>query len=175
MAVTLAKMAEPPTLIGNSKLATMASCGADLAPVWNTLVKRVNVNPKDASAFLDLATIAFIQGRPADRASLRMRAFELSRVFRLPPAHQTADTVKVLAFMSGGDYLANMPIEFLLDGSDISLDIVFVAPDRPLPQSLPEHDVAFVAVAESDENQAVLRKLAELLRYWPRPVINRPE
>jgi len=175
MEVTLVKMAEPPTLIGNSKLATMAMCGDDLAPIWNTLVKRVNVNPQDASAFLDLATIAHIQGRPGDRVSLRTRAFELSRIFQLPAAHQTTDAVKVLAFMSGGDYLANMPIEFLLDGSDINLDIVFVAPDRSPPQFLPDHDVAFVAVAESDENQPVLRKLAELLRYWPRPVLNRPE
>jgi glutathione synthase/RimK-type ligase-like ATP-grasp enzyme len=166
---------EPPTLIGNSKLATMALGGVELAPIWNTLVKRVKVNPQDAAAFLDLSTIAYIQGRPGDRALLRTRAFELSRVFRLPAAHQTADAIKALAFMSGGDYLANMPIEFFLDGSDINLDIVFVAPDLPLPQPLPEHDVAFVAVAESNENQPVLRKLAELLRHWPRPVINRPE
>jgi hypothetical protein len=175
MEITLVKMAEPPTLIGNSKLATMAMCGDDLAPIWNTLVNRVNINPQDAAAFLDLGTIAHIQGRPGDRASLRTRAFELSRIFQLPAEHQTTDAVKVLAFMSGGDYLANMPIEFLLDGSNINLDIVFVAPDRQPPQFMPEHDVAFVAVAESDENQPILRKLADLLRYWPRPVINRPE
>jgi len=166
---------EPPGLIGNSKLATMALGGVDLAPIWNTLVKRVKVNPQDAAAFLDLATIAYIQGRPKDRAVLRKRAFELSRIFRLPAAHQTADLVKALVFMSGGDSLANMPIEFVLDGSDISLDIVFVTPDLPLPQPLPEHDVAFVAVAESEENQPVLRNLTELLRSWSQPVINRPE
>jgi hypothetical protein len=148
MEVTLVKMAEPPTLIGNSKLATMAMCGHDLAPIWNTLVKRVNVNPQDASALLDLATIAHIQGRPGDRVSLRTRAFELTRIFQLPAAHQTTDAVKVLAFMSCGDYLANMPIEFLLNGSDINLDLVFVAPGQPPPQFLPEHDVAFVAVAD---------------------------
>ncbi len=166
---------EPPTLIGNSKLATMALRGADLAPIWNALVKRVEINSQDAAAFFDLATIAYIKGRPEDRAVLRKRAFELSRIFRLPAAHETADGVKALVFMSAGNYLANMPIEFFLDGSDISLDIVFVAPDLPLPQPLPEHDVAFVAVAESDENQPILRKLTELLRCWPRPVINRPE
>jgi hypothetical protein len=77
--------------------------------------------------------------------------------------------------MSGGHYLANMPIEFLLDGSNVTLDMVFVAPGVPLPQPLPDHDVAFVAVAESDENQQVLRELEALLRAWPRPVINRPE
>jgi hypothetical protein len=77
--------------------------------------------------------------------------------------------------MSGGHYLANMPIEFLLDQSDVILDMIFVAPDVPLPQPPPDHDVVFVAVAESDENQPLLRKLTGLLRSWPRPVINRPE
>jgi hypothetical protein len=171
----LVTAAKPSTTIGNSKLATMALSGVDLAPVWNSLVKRVTANPLDAAAFLDLATIAYIQGRPGDRALLRARAFELTRIFRQPAADEAADVVRVLAFMSGGDYLANMPIEFLLDGSGITLDMVFVAPGLPLPQPLPDHDVAFVAIAESDENQPVLRELTGLLRSWPRPVINRPE
>jgi hypothetical protein len=81
----------------------------------------------------------------------------------------------VLAFMSGGDYLANMPIEFLLGGSNVNLDMVFVAPGLPLPQPLPDHDIAFVAVAESEESQPVLRDLAGMLHSWPQPLINRPE
>jgi hypothetical protein len=164
-----------PTPLGNSKLATMALSGTDLAPVWNSLVERVTANPQDAAALLDLATIAYIQGRPNDRKLLRARAFELTRVFRQPPKDDAVKTVRLLAFMSGGHYLANMPIEFLLDGSNVTLDMVFVAPGVPLPQPLPDHDVAFVAVAESDENQQVLHELEILLRDWPRPVINRPE
>lgn len=171
----LATAAKPPTPIGNSKLATMAMGGTDLAPVWNLLVERVTADPQDAAALLDLATIAHIQGRPDDRSLLRARAFELTRVFRQPPADDATEVVRVLAFMSGGHYLANMPIEFLLDGSNVTLDMVYVAPGVPLPQPLPDHDVGFVAIAESDENQPVLRELTGLLRSWPRPVINRPE
>jgi hypothetical protein len=166
---------EPPKLIGNCKLATMALGGADLAPVWNSLVERVTADSQDAAAFLDLATIAYIQGRPHDRELLQARAFELSRLFRQPVVEAAADDVRVLAFMSGGHYLANMPIEFLLDQSGIIFDMVFVAPGVPLQQPLPDHDVAFVAVAESDENQPLLHELTGLLRSWPRPVINRPE
>lgn len=164
----------PPAPLGNSKLATMALSGADLAPVWNTMVERVNANPRDAAAFLDLATIAYIQGRPDDRTALRNRAFELTRIFRQPAA-SASPGVRLLAFMSGGHYLANMPIEFLLDGSSVTLDMVYVAPGLSWPQPLPDHDVAFVAVAESDENQPLLRELAVALRAWPRPVVNRPE
>jgi hypothetical protein len=50
-----------------------------------------------------------------------------------------------------------------------------VLPGVPLPHPLPDHDVAFVAIAESDENRPLLRELARVLRAWPRPVINRPE
>jgi hypothetical protein len=167
--------AAPPMPIGNSKLATMAMDGIDLAPVWNTLVGRVNVDPRDAAAFLDLATIAYIQGRPNDRALLRARAFETTRVFRQPSAAGETEMLRVLAFMSTGHYLANMPIEFLLDGSNVSLDMVYTAPGLLLPKLLPDHDVAFVAVAESEENQPLLQELEVLLRFWPRPVLNRPE
>ena len=165
---------EPPVLLGNPKLAALALAGTDLAPVWNALVERTTGNRPDAAAFLDLATIAHIQGRPSDRAIMRARAFGLTRVFRQPFA-AAADTTRVLAFMSGGDYLANMPIDFLLDGSSVRLDMCFVAPGFPLPQPLPDHDVVFVAVAELDENQPILEELAVLLHSWQRPVINRPE
>ena len=167
--------ADLPVPIGNSKLATMAIGGGDLAPVWNSLVARVTADPQDAAAFFDLATIAYIQGRPGDRAALQARAFRLSRIFRQTAVREAAHAVRVLAFMSDGHYLANMPIEFLLDGSGINLDMVFVAADLPLPQPLPDHDIVFVAVAESEENQPVLRTLSRLLSSWPRPVINRPE
>jgi hypothetical protein len=170
----LANAAEPLAPLGNSKLASMALRGDDLAPVWNALVARVNVDPNDAAAFLDLSIIAHIQDRPADRTALRERAFALTRVFRQPAA-QMPVAVRLLAFVAGGDYLANMPVEFLLDGSSVTLDLVYVLPDRPLPDVLPDHDAAFVAIAESEENQPLLDALAGILRAWPRPVINRPE
>jgi hypothetical protein len=170
----LATVAEPPAPLGNSKLARLALSGADLAPVWNTMVERVNADPRDAAALLDLATIAYIQGRPDDRTVLRNRAFELTRIFRQPAASASLG-VRLLALMSGGHYLANMPIEFLLDGSSVTLDMVYVLPGLPLPDPLPDHDVAFVAIAESEENQPLLRELAATLRAWPRPVVNRPE
>ena len=119
---------EPPVLLGNPKLAALALAGTDLAPVWNALVERTTGNRPDAAAFLDLATIAHIQGRPSDRAIMRARAFRLTRVFRQPFA-AAADTTRVLAFMSGGDYLANMPIDFLLDGSSVRTRYVLCGAD----------------------------------------------
>ena len=83
--------------------------------------------------------------------------------------------LRVLAFLSPGVLMDNMPVEFLLEHSNVSLDMVYVAPGLPLPDPLPPHDVALVCVSELRENQALLRELSSLLASWPRPVVNRPD
>jgi len=45
----------------------------------------------------------------------------------------------------------------------------------PLPAAMPEHDLAFTAVCQSEENDAVLERLVPLVRAWPRPVVNDPD
>jgi hypothetical protein len=198
----------PAVPIGLPTLIKLAFDGIDLAPLWNTLVGRVNDDPRDAAALFDLSTIAHIQGRPNDRAALQAWALELQRLYRQPPAatptqpapstsastrvHSPSQTgvnaltdalcgggtgrgIRLLAFMAPGDFMANMPIGFLLEGSSVTLDMVYVVPGLPLPQPLPDHDVALVAVAESNENQALLGELAALVHSWPRPVVNSPQ
>ena len=165
----------PPVPIGLPTLAKMAFDGADLAPVWNALVMRVDQDPRDAAAYLDLSTIAHIQGRPDDRQLLQALALEIGRVYRQPAAATTSPPIRLLAFMAPGDFLANMPIEFMLQDANVTLDMVYLLPGHPLPQTLPDHDVAIVAVSESSRNQPLLRELDGLVRSWPRPVVNAPD
>jgi hypothetical protein len=160
--------------IGMPTLVKMAFDGADLAPVWNRLVARVNENPDDAGALIDLSTIALVQGRPYDRVSLQEMALKVQRVYRQQPVGDASGALRVLAFLSPGVLMDNMPVEFLLEHSNVSLDMVYVVPGLPLPDLLPPHDVALVCVGESRENQALLRELSSLLASWPRPVVNRP-
>ena len=112
---------QPAIPIGIPTLVKMAFDGFDLAPVWNKLVERVNNVPNDAAALLDLSTIAHIQGRPDDHKLLKIEAFELQRIFRQRAAESEAEAIRVLAFMSPGDFMANMPIEFLLENSNVTL------------------------------------------------------
>lgn len=163
-----------PVPIGLPPLAKMAFDGRDLAPVWNELVQRATAANGDAAALLDLSTIAHLQGRPEDRLALQAEALRFSRVYRQPPATEDANTLRLLAFMAPGDFMANIPIEFMVRTANVNLDMVYVLPGRPLPE-IPDHDVALVAAAESDENQPVLAEIASLVRTWPRPVINKPE
>jgi hypothetical protein len=48
-----------------------------------------------------------------------------------------------------------------------------VADTNPAPP--PDHDIALVALGESERGKEYLRLLEEPLRHWPRPVLNRPE
>jgi hypothetical protein len=68
---------DPATPIGLPTLCKMAFDGLDLAPVWNKLVHRVNAQPDDAAALLDLSTIAQLQGRTQDRVALQAAALQL--------------------------------------------------------------------------------------------------
>jgi hypothetical protein len=164
----------PATPIGLPALCQMAFDGVDLAPVWNTLVHRVRAEPRDAAALLDLSIIAGLQGRPKDRRDLQSAALELQCIYRRPPAVASGRPLRLLAFVAPGDFMANTPLEFMLEGSNIVLDMMYVVPGRTLPQP-PEHDVAIVAIDESDETAPVLRKITNLVRSWPRPVINAPD
>jgi hypothetical protein len=70
--------------------------------------------------------------------------------------------------------MINTPLEFLLEKSKISLDIAYVDPADKAP-SWPDHDVLFIAADETDENKPVLRRIAELIVDWRRPVLNAPD
>ena len=164
----------PAVPIGMPALCQMAFDGLDLAPVWNRLVHQVTAQPADAAALLDLSTIAQLQGRPQDRRELQLAALSMQRIYRRPAAVDVPRPLKLLAFMAPGDFMANTPLEFMLDGSSIVLDMMYVVPGTVLPEP-PEHDVALVAAVESDENMPVLREIAELIRSWPRPVVNLPD
>ena len=164
----------PATPIGLPTLCQMAFDGIDLAPVWNTLVHRVTEKPGDAAALLDLSTIAQLQGRPQDRCALQSAALRLQRVYRRPAAVNVEHPLRLLAFMTPGDFMANTPLEFMLEGSSIVLDMMYVVPGTVLPQP-PEHDVALVAIDESDETVPVLCEISQLVRSWPRPVVNAPD
>jgi hypothetical protein len=162
----------PPVPIGLARLSKLAFDGCDFAPLVEELSARALAVPPDPAALMDLSTIAQLTGRRDDRAMLQMGALSIQRIYRQPSAQ---DGLRLLAFMAPGDFLANTPLEFMLQDTNVTLDMVYVAPGWPLPHPLPAHDVAIVAATELADNGAVLDQLAKLLPTWPRPVLNAPE
>ncbi|MEJ2375309.1 MAG: hypothetical protein P8Y53_01195 [Pseudolabrys sp.] len=133
--------------------------------------RRATADSNEAAAWLDLSTIAHLQGWPDDRLALQSVALKLCRLYHQPPATATARPLRLLALMAPGDFMANIPIEFMVAGSDVALDMLYLVEDEPLPP-LPEHDVALVAIAEQRANQALLGRLAT--QAWPKPLLNAP-
>ena len=78
--------------------------------------------------------------------------------------------------MTPGDMMANTPLDFLLEGSDCELVLCYLDGPPPPFAELPDHDLAFLAVGQSDESTPLLAALRGALDAWPRPVANnRPE
>lgn len=161
-------------LIGLATLMRMAFSGADLGPLGTRLLKRAETHPHDANTLLDLSTILQLKGNRAAALAVQSQALEMRQLYRMP-AINDAPAIRLLALMGPGDLMANTPLEFLVEGTDIALDMLYVAPHLPFPANLPEHDVMFVAIGESDQNRPLLQYVANLIQDWPRPLLNLPD
>jgi hypothetical protein len=162
-------------LIGLARLARLAFAGEDLAPWRARLLNRLSRNENDANALLDLSTVIQLMGQRDLGLSLQGLALEIQQLYRLDSAAAGGAGVRLLAILCPGDLAENNILEFLIEGSDITLDMLYVSPDIPFPATLPEHDLAMVAVCETDRNRPLLRHLETLLKSWPRPVICAPD
>lgn len=161
-------------LIGLAALMRMAFSGVDLAPLGAQLIARAERNPNDANALMDLSTVLQLRGHRETALDVQTQALEIQQLYRPPTASAQAG-IRLLAIMGPGDLMSNSPLEFLLEDADVALDLLYVAPGLPLPPSLPDHDVLFIAIAQSDKNLPLLKKIESAIKSWPRPVLNMPD
>src|ERR1017187_3002648 len=162
-----------PPLIGLARLARLAFAGRDLGPWRVRLLDRLSRNENDANALLDLSTVIQLMGQRDLGLSLQGLALDIQPLYHLRAAARGAG-IRLLAILSPGDLAENNILEFLIEASDISLDMLYVSPDMPFPAALPDHDLVMVAVCESDRNRPLLQHLEALLKSWPRPVLCAP-
>ncbi len=101
---------------------------------------------------------------------MQARALALNTVYRIMGPKNPA--IRLLALMGPGDSTDNMPLDYLLEDSDVQLDLLYLVPGQPLPDVIPVHDVAIIASGESAKNNQVLERLASLTARWPRPLLN---
>ena len=146
----------PPSL-GLPRLMQMAFDGQSLTDLAQTLIARANTDPEDANALMDLAMVLQLQGQPQLGLATLDLALQASRCFQ-QPSTQTGK-VKLLALMARGDLMANAPVQFLLENSDIALEMFYLLPGEPIPEVWPEHDVALVAMSESPAARELLQQL----------------
>ena len=161
-------------LLGFAVLMRMAFSGVDLTPLATDLLARAGADETDACALMDAAIILQFKGNVAVAVAVQGLALQVQQHFVLPARLQPA-RLRVLALMAPGDLQANMPLECLLEDSDVDLHLYYVQPDHGLAGAVPAHDVVLVALSETEANRPLLKQLERELAHWPRPVLNRPE
>ncbi|MDM9620585.1 tetratricopeptide repeat-containing protein [Rhizobium sp. S96] len=157
-------------LIGKAAIVRTLYEGRDISPTWDKLMARVSANPRDAAAFLDLSAILQTLGKAEDASTTQQAALDISRSYRIRNGDGSGLTVLVL--LTAGDFMANTPIEFLLETSNTVIRLHYVDAQTASLDDVPAHDVAFVAVGESPENLPVLENLERLLSNWAGPIVN---
>jgi hypothetical protein len=163
------------SLRGLAALMTLAFRGADLTPLGRTLLERVGntPGPSTANALMDVATIMHLNGNREVGLRMQEAALQIKQIYTLPAMKQPA--LRLLALYAQGDLGSNTPLEFLVENSDIELNIFYVTESLPAPDQLPAHEVLFVAIGESEQNGPLLRRLEAIIPTWPRPVLNMPD
>lgn len=164
-------------LIGVAGLARLLESGVAFPELASRLEVRTRNQPADASALMDLSTLLFwTTNRDLRKVALKKQrqALQMSQVYHLQP-RATAPKLRLLVIMAPGDMTANTPVDCLLEDIDIEVTMLYVLPDRPLPRPLPDHDLIFVAIGQSDGSQPLLRLLSGLSELSAKPVINSPE
>jgi len=160
-------------LVGLSQIMRLAFNGDNLANLTSELARRIEVNSHDFAAMIDLSVVFQLSGKPEIAIQLQSEALQQYQSFELR-SNPTNPSLRVLAIMGPGEVMANTPIEFLVENSDISLSYLYLGEGLPVPSQLPDHDIAFVAVCESDRSQFLLAQLNSIMKHWRRPFINNP-
>jgi len=148
--------------------------GADLLPLGQELLARAAADANDACALMDAATILEFLDQRETALTLQREALRTQTTFLLP-AHRRPARLHLLALMAPGDLMANVPLDALLEDSDVDLQLHYLKPGGHLADPLPEHDLLFVALSETGPNRDLLNQLTFDLAHWPKPVLNRPD
>ncbi|HEY0435033.1 MAG TPA: hypothetical protein VGC92_00220 [Phenylobacterium sp.] len=157
--------------LGLAFLGRRAFDGDRLTEVWEGLVARFTADATDAGALLDLSTLVQMKGDREKGLELQSVAIATQPLYRT--VHGSGQGPRVLVFMTAGDLMANTPIDFLLEGSDVDLITCYLDAGLPPLDQVPDHDVAFLAIGQSDDGSPALSRLpAELSSAWPRPMLN---
>ncbi|MDN5929395.1 MAG: hypothetical protein L0I29_20265, partial [Hyphomicrobiales bacterium] len=127
-----------------------------------------------AAALFDLGTILMLNGKRQEGLDCQQDALHISRLFRQRATGTAEPPLRLLMLAVPGDFMANTPVQFLLEGAGVTLDTLYVSPDGKLPDLVPPHDVLLVGIGESDESAPILAALQPALDRWSKPVLNRP-
>lgn len=162
----------PVRRIGLAPLMRLNMEGTDLKGLYQHLIEQATSNPEDSCSLLDASIILQFYGNNELAMQLQQEALRHHRHFRYPSKKEPK--VKLLALMAPGLLMANIPVECLLEDSDIELTVLYATEGSFNPNDIPEHDVLLVAMSDQEESRPILDSWIPHLAHWPRPILNNP-
>lgn len=149
---------------------SMAALARVPAAGFPSLIAKMLNLPGNADLFMSQSHLFSVVGNAEFALEMQTRALEMSSVYRIEGTEKPV--IRLLALMGAGDQSVNTPLDYLVEDSDIQLELLYILPGHPLPEPIPEHDVAIVALGESDQSLPALELMDRLTERWPRPVLN---
>ena len=122
---------------------------------------------------MDLATLEQLLGNDEGGLACQRAALDQHRLYRSPCAGRAA--LRLLALAAPGDIGANTPLEFLLEGSDVALDTLYVVPGAAVPAVAAAHRHRHRRRRRiRREPPGARRRSQRLTADWRVPVLNDP-
>lgn len=152
--------------------------GEDLRVQTQGLLERLNAGDRNANLLMNLAIAAQCLNQQELGLAFQQEALQSQRSYHLPARVQPS-RLHLLVLVTVGNIQSYTPLECLLEVSDVDLTFHYVLAedlaDAQWKNTLPEHDLLFVGILDSDTSRPLLHALTKALENWPKPVLNAPQ
>jgi hypothetical protein len=147
--------------------------GVELGPLIQVRLASLRPGAAGAANLLELGTLFQLTGEKARALECQRLALSAGRLFRHGQAGPGG--LRLLMLVTAGDLMTNTPLELMLEGRGVEVTRLFLDAHAPLPDAVPDHDLAVMAVSESDETRPLLEQLIGVEGRWRRPMLNRAD
>ena len=145
--------------------------GVPVAPLIQQRLASLKPGAAGTAGLLELGTLFQLVGDKARALECQRLALGTGRLFR--HGHAGPSGLRLLMLVTAGDLMTNTPLELMVEGREIEVTRLFLTAGEAVPDAVPEHDLAVMAVSESDETRPLLEQLRGIEQRWPRPMLNR--
>jgi len=90
------------------------------------LIAQMFASVADANLFMSQSQLFSVVGNPEFALEMQARALQMRTVYRI--AGTKKPSIRLLALMGAGEPSVNTPLDYLLENSDIRLDLLYIVP-----------------------------------------------
>ena len=165
----------PPLVHGTAELTHRAFAGESPEQLLNFIDRPAASLDEAAAHALDCSTVHQLLFQRDEALAMQAEALALCQLYRVSGRFSPSAPrpLRLLILMEPGDLMTNAPLDFITRSLNVRVDLLYLLPGCPLPDALPEHDVAYVGGGDSAAPAALARR-QDLFHCWPRPVLNDP-